>query len=144
MNLSGDLAIFLRNWLELFTCAATPFLRRGIPCLRKSTNLILQSSLDWGRDTRSMLNLLDLVNFSASLNSNRALVNASCLYLTLPLVFPPESGGLLESQSSPGKVRHSGCSPGGILWDYCVPTLVRSFPLDSRWNPVGIQCSNSL
>jgi hypothetical protein len=65
------------------------------------------------------------------------------LYLTLPLVFPPESSGLLESHSSPGKVRHSSCSPGGIWWDYCVPTLVRSFPLDSRWNPVGILCSNS-
>jgi len=36
------------------------------------------------------------------------------LYLTLPLVFPPESGGLLDSHCSPGKVQHSGCSPGGI------------------------------
>jgi hypothetical protein len=63
--------------------------------------------------------------------------------LTLPLVFPPESGGLPKSHSSPGKVRHSGYSPGGIQWDYCIPTLVRSFPLDSRWNPVGILYSNS-
>jgi len=37
------------------------------------------------------------------------------LYLTLPLVFPLESGGLPDSHCSPGKVQHSGCSPGG-LW----------------------------
>jgi len=37
------------------------------------------------------------------------------LYLTLPLVFPQESGGLPDSHCSPGKVQHSGCSPGG-LW----------------------------
>jgi hypothetical protein len=61
------------------------------------------------------------------------------LYLTLPLVFPLESGGLPESHSSPGKVQHSGYSPGGIQWDYYIPTLVRSFPLDSRWILVGIQ-----
>jgi hypothetical protein len=59
------------------------------------------------------------------------------LYLTLPLVFPPESSGLLESHSSPGKVRYSGCSPGGIQWE------ASGKPVGSQWeasgNPVGIQ-----
>jgi len=36
------------------------------------------------------------------------------LYITLPLVFPPESGGPPKSHCSPGKVWHSCCSPGGI------------------------------
>ena len=56
------------------------------------------------------------------------------LYLTLPLVFPPESGGPPESHCSPGTVQDSGYSPGGIWWD-CFPTLV---PFDSSGNPVGI------
>ena len=56
------------------------------------------------------------------------------LYLTLPLVFPPESGRPPESHCSPSKVQDSDCSPGGSWWD-CFPTLV---PFDSCGNPVGI------
>ena len=59
---------------------------------------------------------------------------ASLLYLTLPLVFPPESGGPPESHSSPGKVQDSSYSPSGLWWD-CFPTPV---PFDSSGNPVGI------
>ena len=56
------------------------------------------------------------------------------LYLTLPMVFPPESGRPPESHCSPGQVQDSGCSPGRLGWD-CFPTLV---PFDSSGNPVGI------
>ena len=61
------------------------------------------------------------------------------LYLTLPLVFPPESGGPPESHCSPDTVQDSGCSPGRIWWD-CFPTLV---PFDSSWN-YSIQTSCAL
>jgi len=58
---------------------------------------------------------LMLINSSEWAVAKLLLSHWNRLYLTLPLVFPPESSGLPDSHCSPGKVRHSGCSPGG-LW----------------------------